>query len=117
MQRKFYGESFAAERLQILQKAREIAKEHIENKQKEYKKQDDKKAKEHDFSMGQKVWYVETNFLGKNKKLVPKYCGLAIIIQINERVAQLKTEKHKLKTINVNKLKHYFDGDASELDA
>jgi len=34
IQRKFYGESFVVERLQILQKARQIAKEHIEDKQK-----------------------------------------------------------------------------------
>ncbi len=64
IQRKFYGESFAAERLQVLQRARQIAKENMDKKQKEYKKQHDKKAKEHDFSMGQKVWYLETNLLG-----------------------------------------------------
>jgi transposase InsO family protein len=34
IQRKFYGKSFAAERLQILKKSRQIAKEHIEDKQK-----------------------------------------------------------------------------------
>jgi len=111
IQRKFYGESFSGERLQILQKARQIAKEHIEEKQKEYKIQHDKKAKAHDFSMGQKVWYAQTNFIGKNKKLAPKYCGPAIIIDENESVTKLKTEKNKLKTINVNKLKHFFLGD------
>jgi len=36
------------------------------------KKKHDKNAKEHDFSMSQKVWYLETNFLGKNKNLAPK---------------------------------------------
>ncbi len=35
----FYGESFASERLQILQKARQIAKENIDEKQKQYKEQ------------------------------------------------------------------------------
>jgi len=34
IQRKFYHESFVAERLQILQKARQITKEHIDEKQK-----------------------------------------------------------------------------------
>jgi len=38
VQRKFYGESFAAERLQILQKVRQIANEHMDEKQQEYKK-------------------------------------------------------------------------------
>jgi len=55
-----------------LQKARQIAKENMDVKQKEYKEQHDKKAKEHDFSMGQKVWYLETSFLCRNKKLAPK---------------------------------------------
>jgi hypothetical protein len=87
IQRKFYGEIFAGERLQILQKARQIAKENIEEKQKEYKEQHDKKASEHDFSMGQKVWYLLTNFLGRNKKLAPKYCCPAIIISVNKSVA------------------------------
>jgi len=63
--------------------------------------------------MGQKVWYLETNFLGRNKKLAPKYCGPAIIIHVNESVAKLKTEKNKLKTINVNNLKHFL----GDLDA
>jgi hypothetical protein len=97
-----------AERLQILQKARQIVKENMDEKQKAYKEQQDKNAKEHDFSMGQKVWYLETSFLGKNKKLAPKYWGLAIIIHVNESVAKLKTEKNKLKMVNVNKLKHFL---------
>jgi len=113
VQKKFNGESFAAEQLQILQKARQIAKENMDEKQKAYKEQHDKNARKHNFSMGQKVWYLETNFLGKNKKLAPKYCSPAIIIDVNESVAELKTEKNKLKTINVNKLKLFLaDSDA-----
>jgi len=42
---------------------------------------------------------------------------LAIIIHVNESVAKLKTEKNKLKTINVNKLKHFFfPGDETNFD-
>jgi len=112
VQRVFYGESFASERLQILQKARQIAKENISEKQKQYKEQHDKTAKDHKFSIGQKVWYLETNFLGRNKKLAPKYCGPATIIDVNESVAKIKTEKNKLKTITVNKLKLFQDSEA-----
>jgi transposase InsO family protein len=114
VQRKFYGESFASERLQILQKARQIAKEHIEEKQEIYKKQHDKKAKDHDFSIGQQVWYLQTEFIGKNKKLAPKYIGPATIIEINKSVAKLKTDKNKVKTLNVNKLKHFFPAEDIE---
>jgi hypothetical protein len=65
--------------------------------------------------MGQKVWYMEMNFLGKNKKLAPKYCGPAIIIDVDESVAKIKTDKNKLKTINVNELKLFQED--SDVDA
>lgn len=45
IQRKFYSESIAGEQLQILQKVRQIAKENIKQKQKEYNEQHHKKAK------------------------------------------------------------------------
>jgi len=62
---------------------------------------------------------LETNFLGKNKKLAPKYCGPATIIEVNESIAKIKTDKNKLKTLNVNKLKLFQDSDtdAPETDA
>ena len=46
-----YGVSFAAERLQILQNVRKIAKENIEQKQSIYKEQFDKSAVPHKFSL------------------------------------------------------------------
>jgi hypothetical protein len=49
--------------------------------------------------------------------LAHKYCGPAITIHVNESVAKLKTEKNKLKTINVNKFKHFFPGDETNMDA
>ena len=116
IQRKFYGESFASERLQILQKAREIAKQNIEEKQKQYKFQHDKNAKPHDFSIGQQVWYAQTEFVGKNKKLAPKFIGPAQIIDINDAVAKLKLQNGKIKKLNVNKLKHFFPGEDEQSD-
>jgi len=92
IQRKFYGESFTSKRLQILQKARLIAKENIEEKQKQCKEQHDKSAKDHNFSIGQQVWYIPTEFIGKIKKLAPKYCGPATIIDINKSFAKIKTD-------------------------
>jgi len=102
--------------LQILQKARQIAKEHIEEKQKEYKIQHDRKARPHDFSIGQQVLYAQTDFFGKNKKLAPKYIGQAIIIKVNDAVPKLKMPNNKIKSLNVNKLKHFLPGDLTELD-
>ena len=51
--------------------------------------------------------------------MAPKYCGPATIIEVNESVAKIKTDKNKLKTLNVNKLKLFTesDADAQESDA
>jgi len=99
-----------------LQKARQIAKENIEEKQIQYKEQHDKKAKDHDFSIGQQVCYMQSEFLGKNRKLAPTYIGPASIIEINKSVAKIKMDKNKVKTLKVNKLKHFFLGKDKQED-
>ena len=114
IQRKFYGESFASERLQILQKAREIAKQNIESSQIKYKEQHDKHAQNHDFSIGQQVWYSQTDFLKVNRKLAPKWIGPAIIVEINKSVAKLKLANNKHKTFNVKRLKHFVQESFSD---
>ena len=114
IQRKFYGESFASERLQILQKAREIAKSHIEESQLKYKAQHDKNAQPHDFSIGQQVWYSQTDFLKVNKKLAPKWLGPATIVEVNESVAKIKLSNNRHKTFNVKRLKHFVPGELQE---
>ena len=69
VQHLHYGESFAAERLQILKQARLIAQQHTADKGEGYKLQFDKTAQPHDFKVGDLVLFSEHNFLGKNKKL------------------------------------------------
>jgi len=49
--------------------------------------------------------------------LAPKYCGPATIIEVNESVAKIKTDKGKLKTLNVNKLKLFQESDADAQDS
>jgi len=58
-------------------------------------------------------------FSGQEQKIGAKYCGPATIIEVNESVAKIKTDKNKLKTLNVNKLKLFqeSDADAQETDA
>ena len=67
--RLHYGESFAAERLQILQSAHKIAKQKIDDKTSKYKVQFDKHSEPHKFTIGDIVLYSETNFLGRNQNL------------------------------------------------
>ena len=52
VQRVHYGESFASERVQQLQKARQVAKDNIESKTSQVKAQFDKKALAHNFKIG-----------------------------------------------------------------
>ena len=49
--------------------------------------------------------------------MAPKYCGPATIIEVNESVAKIKTDKNKLKTLNVNKLKLFQESDANAQDS
>jgi hypothetical protein len=116
VQRKFYGESFASERLQILQKAREIAKSNIEKSQEKYKHQHDKKAEPHTFSIGQQVWYSQTDFLNVNKKLAPKWIGPATIIEINDSVAKIKLQNNRTKMLNVKRIKLFVPREDSQDD-
>ena len=116
IQRKFYGESFASERLQILQKAREIAKANIEKSQEKYKHQHDKKAEPHSFSIGQQVWYSQTDFLNVNRKLAPKWIGPATIIEVNESVAKIKLQNNRTKCLNVKRLKLFVPKDDPQDD-
>ena len=108
VQRVHYGESFASERLQILQKARLLASEHLTENGQRYKQQFDKSAKQHDFKIGDLILFAEHNFLGKNKKLAPKWLGPATIVDITETNVKIKCQNGKIKLLNVSHIKHFF---------
>ena len=107
VQHLHYGESFAAERLQILQQARLIAKQHTADKGEDYKTQFDKKAIPHDFKVGYLVLFSEYNFAGKNKKLAPKWLGPATVIETTETNVKIKCSNNKVKLLNVSHIKHF----------
>jgi hypothetical protein len=75
IQRQHYGEYFPAERLQLLQHARQVARQHAEQQGIKYKDNFDKHAAPHNFKIDQKVWLSDTTALGKNPKLTPKWLG------------------------------------------
>ena len=114
VQRLHYGESYAAERLQILKQARLIAQQHTADKGEEYKAQFDKKAVPHDFKIGDLVLYSEYNFLGKNKKLTPKWLGPATIIETTETNVKIKCANNRIKLLNVSHIKHFVLSKAAE---
>jgi len=75
IQRVHYGESFPAERLQMLQHARQVVRQHAEQQGIKYKANFDKNSVSHKFTIDQKVWLSDTTALGKNPKLTLKGLG------------------------------------------
>jgi hypothetical protein len=105
--RVHYGESFAAERLQILQAARQIAKNNIDDKNVVYKEQYDRKSAPHTFQIGDLVYYDERNFLNKNAKLAPKWLGPVEITHISDTNATVKMKNGKLKIFHLMRIKKF----------
>jgi len=115
IQRIHYGETFAAERYNILNKARQLAKMHAEAKNSEYKNQHDKHARPHSFKIGQNVMLQEMNFLHKNPKLARQWSGPHIIVDINDTNATIRLHKtNKLKVVNVQRIKPFFQETQSQ---
>ena len=107
IERVHYGESFVSQRLQILQAARKIAFQHATDNGLNYKNQFDKSATPHSYKLGDQVLYTEYNFLGKNKKLAPKWLGPATIVEVNETNVKIKCSNNKIKLLNVSHIKPF----------
>ena len=88
---------------------RHLAKANAEEKAAEYKEYYDRKTAEHKFKVNDKVWYSETNFLNKNEKLAKKWIGPAILLEVMETTARIKTPAGIVRLINVNRLKPFFE--------
>ena len=89
IQRTYYGESSAAERYQLLQKIRFLAKNIATDQGEKIKDNFDKSALSHDFRINDLVWYEDFSPLGKNAKLTPKWQGPAKITEINDTNARI----------------------------
>jgi len=105
---KHYGESSAAERLQILQHACKIAHDNGSEQGKKYKFNYDSKAAPHKFKIGQKVFLNDSTSIGKNSKLSPNWTGPFEIIDINDHNAKIKI-KNKLKIVNIARIKPFLE--------
>jgi hypothetical protein len=104
IQRQNYGESFPAERLQLLQHARQVACQHAEQQGIKYKDYFDKHAAPHNFKIDPKVWLSDTSALGINPKLTPKWLGPYKIVDLNDNNAKIEIKPNKFKIINISRL-------------
>jgi hypothetical protein len=100
IERHHYGESFAAERLQMLQQAHRLAQQSASEQGEKYKISYDKKSVQHKFEIGQKVWLSDTTLIGKNAKLAPNWIGPYEIVDVNDTNAKLKI-KNKFKVVKI----------------
>ncbi len=108
IQRVQYGESFPAERLQLLQHACQVARQHAEAQGMKYKANFDTSTTPQKFKIDQKVWLSDTTALGKNPKLTPKWLGPYLIVDLNENNAKLQIKNNKFKIVNCARLKPFM---------
>jgi hypothetical protein len=114
-QHQHYSESFPAERLQLMQHARQIARKHAELQGLKYKDNFDKHAAPHNFKVDQKVWVSDTTALGKNPKLTPKWLGPYKIVDLNENNAKIEIKPNKFTIINISRLKAFKEEKSTRL--
>ncbi len=108
IQRKYYGDSSAAERYQLLQKIRFLAINIATDQGEKIKDNFDKSALPHDFKINDLVWYEDFSPLGKNAKLTPKWQGPAKITEINDTNARILLANGKTKILNIMRIKKFF---------
>ena len=108
--KKYLGESSAAEKFQTLQLARQIAWNNSAHQQEENRKIYDRQAQPHDYHKGQYVLLKEENFLHKNRKLAMKYKGPYEIIKVKpHNNIEISVGKRQTMIVHVNRVKPYYD--------
>jgi len=108
IQRLHYSEFTSAERYQLLQKIRSLAKNIASDNSAKIKDNFDKSAFPHNFKINDLVWFEDFAPLGKNPKLTPKWQGPAKITKINDTNARLQLPNGKTKIYNIMCLKKFF---------
>jgi hypothetical protein len=104
IQHLHYSESTSAERYQLLQKIRLIAKNIANEQSDKIKERFDKSSFSHDFQINDLVWFEEFTPLGKNPKLTPKWQGPAKDTEVNDNNARVLLPKGKTKIYNIMRL-------------
>jgi hypothetical protein len=109
-QKKYLGETSAAEKFQILQQARQIAWQNSSHQQELNREVYDRQAEPHNFHKNQWVWLKIENFLNKNRKLAPRYEGPYKIISLKpHNNVEIAVRKRSHVIVHVNRLKPYHD--------
>ncbi len=103
LQRTYNGDSTSAERYQLLQKIRFLAKNIAADQGEKIKTNFDKSALPHNFEINDLVWYEDFAPLGKNAKLTPKWQSPAKITEINDINARIVLPYGKTNVMHIKK--------------
>ena len=110
---KQYGENDAAERINRLLFARQLANKQSATQGQLYEKYFNLKAKPHNFKQGDLVYLQVMNFLGKNKKLSPRFTGPFRLLKVTqEGVADISINGRTHK-VNISRLKKFSPNNQS----
>ena len=108
--RKYYGETTAAEKFQQLQYARQVAWKNSHHQQELNREVYNRQAAPHQFQKGQYVLLKIENFKDKNRKLANQYEGPYQIIKLKPKNnVELNIRKRTNVIVHVNRLKPYYD--------
>ncbi|MGV0982828.1 MAG: hypothetical protein ACOYB0_10755, partial [Polynucleobacter sp.] len=108
LQRKYYGESSAAEKFRMLQQTRELAWRNSHHQQELNRQTYDRQAAPHSFKKGQWVLIKEFNFLHKNAKIAQKYAGPYKILELKPHNNILLKLNRGTTLTHANRLKPYY---------
>ena len=105
--RRYYGQSDVAEWFATLQHCRQLATHHNINASDEMQAQFNKKASPYNYTLNQLVYLDVQNFLGKNRKIAPRWMGPYPITKLFDAgVVQLQLNNRQLR-VNVSRIKPY----------
>ena len=107
LQRIHYGESFVQQRLQTLQRARQIATDNIIKSGEKSEQNFNKKTLTITYEKGNKILLNNPVFTNKNKKLTDKWIGpFEITKLISDKTVELQMQKKKL-VVNIDRIKPF----------
>jgi hypothetical protein len=104
---RLYGESEPAQWFQRLCQARHLAVHHSLQASARMEQDFNKKARPHNYQIGQMVWLQVMNFLGKNRKLAPTWDGPFQILKIFDFGVVDLACTNRIQRVNMDRIKPY----------
>ena len=106
---RHYGESQPSEWYQRLIQARHLAAQNSMTVSQQSKDNHDKHAVQHTYKVNDLIWLHEENFLGRNRKISPKWTGPYKIVKVfNFGVVDIEY-KGKIYRLNVGRIKPFVN--------